>query len=167
MYLSLVCTDCWSVTYMLISEHFKKWHKNQNTFQNPHIFQLFLPKRDRLYTKTLLHSYITSSRSEMSEQLRAESFVSRNLLWPYMSQITRLWFGQMYLSMIEYPKHDCQFSTQHLAKTGWPCYGRHFHLEPTTLYCHQQPLKSIKEVSWLNFPKKSSLFYYLWMVVGT
>ena len=30
---------------------FQKQHKSQNIFWSPHIFQFFLPKRERLYTK--------------------------------------------------------------------------------------------------------------------
>ena len=66
---------------------FQKQHKNQNIFQSPHIFQLFLPKQDRLYKKAISQSYFRSSRSDMSEP---NHFFSRNLLWAYASQIPRL-----------------------------------------------------------------------------
>ena len=45
----------------------------QNIFRSPHIFQLFLSKRDRPYTKALSQSYFRSSKSEISEQFTVEN----------------------------------------------------------------------------------------------
>ena len=102
--------DYWSVTYTLTSEHFKNNIKIQISFEF-HTFSNFFFQNGMGFTQKHYQKVVRCSRSEMSEQLKAESIYSRNLLWVNTSQITRLWYVCIFL------RHNCLNTTTSTSRT--------------------------------------------------
>ena len=85
-----------------------------------------------------------------------------------MKQKELVMLGQMYLPMIEYPKHDWHSAFGH----RWLCYSHNFHLEPTTYITNKFEHKSNKSANFLrfsneqNFPSTNVCFLYQLMSQG-